>query len=100
MWCNPPYGAMTAPFMRKMHEHRNGIALVFARTDTEWFHAYAAKADAILFLQGRLAFVPSGETEGRSGAGAGSILVAWGLPCVEALERVQKVRTGLLHRGF
>jgi hypothetical protein len=31
VWCNPPYGPKLGPFLRKMAEHENGIALVFAR---------------------------------------------------------------------
>jgi hypothetical protein len=43
--------------LEKMHYHRQGVALVFARTDCKWFHDYVAKADAILFLKGRVKFV-------------------------------------------
>ena len=31
---NPPYGKFTAKWLEKFINHRNGIALVFARTDT------------------------------------------------------------------
>ena len=41
---------------RKILEYGNGIALVFARTDTRWFHNYATKADILCFVKGRLAF--------------------------------------------
>lgn len=36
IWCNPPYGApkIIEPWMKRMAEHNNGIALVFARTET------------------------------------------------------------------
>lgn len=33
VFMNPPYGSLTAPFMRKLAEHGNGIALV-ARAPT------------------------------------------------------------------
>jgi hypothetical protein len=69
-----------------MHEHRNGIALVFARTDTSWFHDYVAKADAILFLRGRIAFVDGLGATGGSGVGCGSMLIAWGEVAVAALR--------------
>ena len=88
VWLNPPYGDLTSKFLARMHEHRHGVALVFARTDTNWFHNYAAKADAILFIHGRLAFVPSGEIKGKSGAGAGSALIAWNDDCVSALRKM------------
>jgi hypothetical protein len=82
-----------------MNRHRNGIALVFARTDTKWFHAHAAAADAILFVKGRIPFVDEtgkppqvwDKKSGKwkdSGPGAGSMMIGWGSDCVEALRRM------------
>lgn len=65
VWLNPPYGRSISPFMEKMSEHGNGIALVPARTDTRWFHDFVfKKASAILFLKGRIKFYGS---EGYAG---------------------------------
>lgn len=97
IWCNPPYGPQTKKWLCRMNEHRRGIALVFARTDTNWFHDYAAQSDAILFLNARIKFVDAlGQVPlvwdkrtkkyRESGAAAGSMLVAWGDDCVEALR--------------
>jgi hypothetical protein len=80
---------MAWPWLKKMHSHRNGIALVFARTDCAWFHESVAKADAILFLKGRVKFVDGLGATGGSGAGSGSMLVAWGADNVDALESMQ-----------
>lgn len=78
VWLNPPYGKHTSDWLKKMHTYRNGIALVFSRTDCKWYHEYVAKADGILFLKGRVKFVDGlGKTSG-SGAGCGSMLVSWG----------------------
>lgn len=88
VWLNPPYGTHTHAWLRKMNEHRNGVSLVFARTDTKWYHDYVAKADAILFLRGRIAFVDGLGATGGSGAGCGSMLIAWGDDCVEALQNM------------
>jgi hypothetical protein len=74
-----------------MHDHRNGIALVFARTDCAWFHDSVAKADAILFLRGRIKFVDGLGVTGGSGAGSGSMLVAWGQDNVKALEAMRDI---------
>jgi hypothetical protein len=71
-----------------MNEHRNGMALIFARTDTKWFHESVIYADAILFLKGRIAFVDGLGKTGGGGAGAGSMLVAWGDDCRKALEQM------------
>jgi len=94
VWLNPPYGRHTQEWLEKMHLHRNGIALVFARTDTIWFHKYAKGADAILFLKGRIAFVDGTNTTAQSGNPAASMLLAWGNYCVEALTSISDI--GLL----
>lgn len=94
VWLNPPYGSKTPDWLAKMHQHRNGIALVFARPDTTWFHAYAAKADSLLFLKGRIAFIDWRETtmkrEDSEPAGAGSLLIGWGQEASAALRRLYR----------
>jgi len=78
VWLNPPYGRETTDWLKKMHDYRNGIALVFARTDCRWYHDYVVNADGLLFLKGRVKFVDGlGITKG-SGAGSGSMLISWG----------------------
>lgn len=90
VWLNPPYGAATAAWVRRLAAHGDGVALVFARTDTAWFHAVAQTAHALCFLAGRLTFVPAdaasvadGRTNGN--AGAPSLLLAFGDECAEAV---------------
>lgn len=85
VWLNPPYGKGMIKWMKRMHEHGRGIALVFARTDTRWFHLYCAKADAILFLEKRVKFVDRDEKTAGT-PGCGSMLVAWGAENVKVLE--------------
>lgn len=94
VWLNPPYGNKTEDWLEKMHKYRNGIALVFARTDTKWFHNFCIKADAILFLKGRIQFVDGLGVTAKGGAGAGSMLIAWGGVNVQALENMKDM--GLL----
>ena len=84
VWLNPPYGQETPEWLRKLQQHGNGIALVFARTDTEWFHLIAAKADVIAFMVGRVRFMRYDGTRGGS-PGCGSMLLAWGKECSEIL---------------
>lgn len=75
-------------WLEKMHAHGNGVALVFARTGTRWFHDIAVNADALCFVKGRVVFVDAnGDPAGESGAGADSLLIAWGEDCVQALDR-------------
>lgn len=78
VWLNPPYGRETTKWLEKMHNYRNGIALVFARTDCRWYHDYIIKADGLLFLKGRVKFVDGLGITGGSGAGCGSMLISWG----------------------
>lgn len=87
VWCNPPYGPHAEKFLRRMAEHRDGVAFIFARTETKAFQQWCWKsADAMLFLAGRVRFrLPGG---GQSGpAGAPSVLIAYGDNNVRALER-------------
>lgn len=93
VWLNPPYGKHTGVWLEKMHRHRRGICLVFARTDCAWFHDYIAAADAALFVRRRIAFVDGLCVSNGGGAGAGSLFAAWGEECVTALQR-------LYHRGL
>ncbi|WP_457805397.1 DNA N-6-adenine-methyltransferase [Stenotrophomonas maltophilia] len=57
VWCNPPYGAQAVRGLQRMAEHGNGVALVFARTETTMFQDQVwPRAHAVLFLRGRIAF--------------------------------------------
>lgn len=85
VWLNPPYGQDTPAWMRKfIEEDCTGLMLVFARTDTIWFHRLAVRADALCFVQGRIKFV-RGDGFCGQGSGAASMLIAKGSDCVEAL---------------
>lgn len=97
VWCNPPYGKETPAWLARMSEHKNGMALVFARTDCGWFHDYVTKGDAILFLKGRIRFVDGLGVTAGGGAGSGSMLVAWGDKCVRALEWMHLMGHGFMH---
>ena len=78
VWCNPPYGNQCGAWMRKMAKHGNGIALTFARTETQmFFKSVWYSADAVLFIERRLKFYHVDGTEGGT-AGAPSILIAYG----------------------
>lgn len=79
VWLNPPYGNAAGEWLSKMAKHRNGVALVFARTDTKWFQRYVfGSATSVLFLAGRVPFYRMDGSQGTNG-GAGSVLVAYGL---------------------
>lgn len=79
IWCNPPYShSLLVPFIIKMAEHGNGIALIFNRMDNAlWHEVIFPSADSILIIKGRLKFIREG-VEGNHQAGCGSVLIAWG----------------------
>ena len=85
VWCNPPYGRETFKWIDKLATHGDGIALIFARTETIGFHDHIwNRADAIFFFKGRLKFHHVDGTQGGS-ANAPSCLVAYGKRNVNAL---------------
>jgi len=94
VWLNPPYGDKTGVFMRLMAAHGNGIALVYARTETRFFfESVWPKADAIFFFEGRLTFFGVDGTPCRNkktgrieGAGAPSCLIAYGSQNAKILQ--------------
>jgi len=87
VWLNPPYGRQTEPFLRKLADHGNGIALIFARTDTRVFDEQVwQRADGILFIRGRLTFLDADGKPATANAGAASCLVAYGAPNAAALR--------------
>ena len=86
VWCNPPYGPHAEKFLKRMADHGNGIALIFARTETKAFQQHCwQRADAMLFMSGRIKFrLPGGGVAGP--AGAPSVLIAYGKGNVHALR--------------
>lgn len=85
VWLNPPYGSEMVKWMGRMAGHGDGIALIFARTETEAFFEHVwPKADALLFIKGRIRFFKVDGTESGT-SGAPSVLIAYGLKNVAAL---------------
>lgn len=88
VWCNPPYGLEAAKWLERLADHGNGVALIFARTETSMFFEQVwKKADGLLFLRGRLHFHHVDGTRAAANAGAPSVLVAYGTSNVLALGR-------------
>jgi len=88
VWCNPPYGNNTGLWLAKMVEHGNGIALIFARTETANFFKYIwGVAHSVFFFKGRLKFYNVDGTLALNSAGAPSCLVAYGFENACAIER-------------
>lgn len=79
VWCNPPYGRETGIWLNKLAAHGNGIALIFARTETKMFVSEVwEKAHSLLFIHNRLFFHHVDGTRAKSNSGAPSVLIAYG----------------------
>lgn len=86
VWLNPPYSTQARAWLRKLAEHGDGIALTFARTETSWFvETIWEKADALLFIAGRIYFHRVDGTRAAANSGAPSVLAAYGRQNVAAL---------------
>lgn len=99
VWMNPPFGGRNGlvPWLDKFFAHGNGVALTPDRTSAPWWQAAAHRADAILFIAGKVRFIRPDGTEGKS-PGDGTTLFAIGERGVEALENAAIARLGLLVR--
>lgn len=79
VWMNPPYGTKNTIWMERLAKHGNGIALTFARTETEMFsRCIWSEASALFFIHGRLHFHYIDGTRAKANSGAPSVLVAYG----------------------
>lgn len=79
VWCNPPYGNYTKDWLNRMALHNNGIALIFARTETKVFFQYVwDAATSMIFIKGRLSFYQKNGGVAKHNGGAPSVLIAYG----------------------
>ena len=95
VWMNPPYGYETPIWLGLLASHGLGMALLFSRTDSKWFHKYAVMADAICFIKGRIQFINEKNAKAYAddqyesalagSPGAGSMLIAFGEDNAKAL---------------
>lgn len=86
VYLNPPYGKGMEKWIEKLKNHGNGIALIFARTETKCFFNHIwDDADAVLFVKGRIKFY---NVEGvqKGTPGAPSIFIAYGSNNAKILE--------------
>jgi hypothetical protein len=80
VWLNPPYDQEAWRWLHRLAEHGRGVALIFARTETEGFDtAVWGRATGMLFLKGRLHFHYRDGRRSDTNSGAPSVLVAYGM---------------------
>lgn len=82
VWLNPPYGKHTKEWLNKLKNHNNGIALVFARMETNWIQPYIQ--NGFFQIKGRISFLDENFVS-HSNAGAPSILIPFGRKNIGAI---------------
>lgn len=88
VWLNPPYGPETKLWLHRLAAHRNGVALVFARTETKMFFSFVwGVATAILFLRGRPKFYRPDGSIASGNCGGPVALIAYGDQNAESLHK-------------
>lgn len=86
VWMNPPYGSACKHWIERIANHGDGVALIFARTETTWFHKHVwRRAQGILFMRGRIKFCRIDGTSAIN-APAPSVLIAYGDENLQALR--------------
>ena len=87
VWCNPPFGRHTEAWLERMAAHGNGIALVFARTETAMFQRHVwPHAAAVLFLAKRPHFHRPDGSRATGNSGGPICLIAYGKNNADALR--------------
>lgn len=78
VWCNPPFGREATKWLARMVDHRCGIALVPARTETRsWTDNVWGRAKAVCFVRGRPHFHRVDGTRAPFNSGAPIALIAY-----------------------
>lgn len=85
---NPPYNRDKVDrWLDRLADHGNGIALIFARTETQTFFDHVwGKASSLRFIEGRVYFHYEDGERARNNAGGPSVLVGYG---AEADQRLR-----------
>lgn len=90
VWLNPPFDRREiGAWIARLAQHGNGLALVHARTETDWFGRIWDSATALLFLDARLKFVDEQGQPYSANSGAPPVLCAFGGEAVQRLFDAQ-----------
>lgn len=99
VWMNAPFGGRNGlvPWLDRFFAHGNGIALTPDRTSAPWWQDANRRADATLFIAGKVRFIRPDGSEGKS-PGTGTTLFAAGQKGVIALMLAQIHGLGTMMR--
>lgn len=101
VWCNPPWAGRgnKQPWIDKMHTHSNGLLLTPDRTSAPWWQDVARKADVVMFVSGKIKFIPGPYNRSNfKQPGNGTSIFGWGNNAIEALLRAETNDLGILVR--
>jgi phage N-6-adenine-methyltransferase len=103
-WLNPPYRNLGEWVEKAEQQCRKGLVVVvlaLARTDSQWWHDYAMRADECRLIRGRISFVDpaTGKPRGSTPMGQSVLLVFrphWTGPprfvCVDRYDPCRPIR--------
>jgi hypothetical protein len=107
VWLNPPFHRFQiAGWLTRMAHHNRGIALVHARTETEWFNIIRDGATALFWIAGRVIFCrpdgspqiitkPTSKHFGKTtNSGAPVVLAAFGFDDSDVLSELPAPHEG------
>ena len=99
VWMNPPFGGRNGlvPWLDRFFAHGNGIALTPDRTSAPWWQHANRRADATLFIAGKVKFERPDGSIGKS-PGTGTTLFAAGERAVNALMLAEMNGLGAVMR--
>lgn len=88
VWLNPPYGDHAWSWLARLAEHKNGVALIFARTGASGFcREVWGRAHSLLFIAGRLYFYHVSGVKAKHNSGSDSVLVSYDAENTSILEK-------------
>jgi hypothetical protein len=94
-WLNSPYGRRILPiWVKSSSATAMGLSWFPKGTSSRWWHDLASRADLMLFVNKRIAFIPA--TDRKGAQPLGSILVAIGEQGVAALQTAHRNGLGSL----
>lgn len=97
VWCNPPFGKRNGivPWLDKMYEHGNGIALTPDRSSAPWWQTAIRQADCALLVNGKIKFIKPDGSIGKQ-PGTGTTLFGYGAMACQVLENAELNKLGVL----
>src|SRR5690606_22396211 len=100
VWMNPPFEGRNglSPWLDKFFSHGNGIALTPDRTSAPWWQEAARRADATLFIDGKVKFIRPDGNEGKSPSNGTTLFAAGGFG-VSALRNAARNGLGIFYHS-